>query len=177
MKTKLFISLLCVIFFIGCDQIDELINDKEKEEEQTEEKPTDEKPTANAGENKWTIGGTTYTNVSNSAVWNGGTGNWGLMGNGSTTPMNAFQIWFNTQTPPSGTYNIKNATSRKEDTDVWISTTVVDVAYRSANKGIVTVTNTNGVISASLSNITLRTDFFGVSGDSIIITGNLTYRP
>jgi len=133
---------------------------------------------ANPGENKWTIEGITYTNTASSAVWNGQGASWGLMGNGSNDSLVAFQLWFKNNNPVSGTYTIQPFLSiftSPDSTIVAISASLGTRVWQSvANSGTVTVTNTNGIVSATATNISIkRTD----SENTTSISGNLTYKP
>lgn len=167
-KLFLFAFLVTTVSFISC----------EKEEVNPNPNPNNPGNPVNQGENKWTIEGVTYTNTANSAVWNGQGSSWGLMGNGSNDSLVAFQLWFKTNNPVSGNYTIQPFISIFTSTDstiVAISASLGSRVWQSvANSGTVTVTNTNGVISATATNISIkRTD----SENTTVLSGNLTYRP
>lgn len=132
----------------------------------------------NPGANKWTINGITYTHITNSAVWNGGGSTWGLMGNGSADSLVAFQLWFKTQTPRTGNYNIIPFLSLFSSTDsmaVAISVSLGTRVWNSIpNSGTIAVTNDAGVISCTATNATIKRT---TSDSTTVIAGNLTYRP
>lgn len=132
----------------------------------------------NPGANQWTVDGITYTHVTNSAVWNGGGATHGLMGSGSNDSLVSFQIWFKTNTPRTGTYNIVPFFGLFGSTDsmaVALSVTIGSRGWYSiANSGTIAVTNDAGVISATATNTTIKRT---TSDSTNTITGNLTYRP
>ncbi len=168
MKNFLFLALLSsALGFTAC----------EKEAVTPDPVPTNP-TTNNPGENKWTVEGITYTNTGSSAVWNGGGTTWGLMGNGSNDSLEAFQLWFKTNTPRTGTYNIIPFLSLFSTTDsnaVAISISIVNRGWQSAtNNGTVAVVNTNGVVSATVTNIPVKRT---TDTTNTIVSGNLTYRP
>ncbi len=103
------------------------------------------------------------------------------MGGGTNDSISSFQIWFYSQTPATGTYKIVSYLTKLGSADpmeVSVNTSYGSIAYRSQNDGgSVTVTNVNGVISATVNNLTLKTSFDGTTGDSTVLNGNLTYRP
>lgn len=140
--------------------------------------PTNPNNPANPEANKWTINGITYTHITNSAVWNGGGATWGLMGNGSADSLVAFQLWFKTNTPPTGNYNIIPFLSLFSTTDsmaVAISVSLGARVWNSIpNSGTIAVTNNAGVISATATNTTIKRT---TSDSTTTITGNLTFRP
>ncbi len=137
--------------------------------------------TSGIAENTWTLNGKTFVHSTSSAVWNGSGTNNGLMGSGTNDSLGAFQIWFYSQTPATGTYKIVSYLTKLGSTDpmeVSVNGAYGSIAYRSKNDGgSVTVTNVNGVVSATVSNLTLKTSFDGTSGDSAVINGNLTFHP
>ena len=133
---------------------------------------------ANPGANKWTIDGITYTHITNSAVWNGGGTTWGLMGNGSVDSLVAFQLWFKTNTPRTGNYNLVPFLSLFTTTDSMAVAVSVSLGARVwnsvANSGTIAVTNDAGVISCTATNTTIKRT---TSDSTTQISGNLTYRP
>lgn len=137
--------------------------------------------TSGVTENTWTFNGKTFVNSAPSAIWNGSGTNNGLMGGGTNDSLSSFQIWFYSQTPASGTYKIVSYLTKLGSTDpmeVSVNTSYGSTAYRSKNDGgSLTVTNLNGVISATVNNLTLKASFDGTTGDPITLNGNLTYRP
>lgn len=168
MNRKLFLAMIVLATALGAC----------KKSNNADESPKTNPIPVNVEANKWTFKGTTYTHVINSAVWNGsGTSN-GLMGSGSNETIIAFQIWFYSRTPATGAYKIMSFTDKLLSSDqnvVSVNAAIGSVAYRSkTNGGTVNVTNTNGVISASVKDVELVMDG---AGEIEKITGNLTFTP
>lgn len=131
--------------------------------------------TPNADANKWIVAGKTYTGIAGSPVWNGAGNNWGFMGNGSLDSTVAFQIWFYKNSPRSGVYPVEAYLSKKlgDSTVVSVNVSLGSNAYYSKKGGTVTVTNTNGVISATVKDVVCSKSMLG-TGDTVSVSGNLT---
>jgi len=173
MKNQLIaFALLFSLTFVACNK------ENVVPEPNQPNNPTNPNNPNNPGENKWTVDGITYTHTTNSAVWNGGGTSWGLMGNGSNDSLVAFQLWFKTNTPRTGNYNIVPFLGLFSSTDSFAVAISVSIGskgwYSVANAGTIAVTNNAGVISCTATNATIKRT---TTDSTSTITGNLTYRP
>jgi hypothetical protein len=140
-----------------------------------ENKDTTQTATPNADANKWTVGSQSFTGIAGSPVWNGGGNSWGFMGNGSLDSLVAFQVWFHKTSPRSGVYPVEAYLTKKpgDSTVVSVNVSLGNNAYYSKKGGTVTVTNTNGVISATVKDVVCSKSLLG-TGDTVVVAGNLT---
>jgi hypothetical protein len=153
MKTKLFITFLCLALLIGCETINNPLD-----EEPTDETPIDTTPTNGLTANQYKIGSTIYNTIT--LGWQAT----GYSGYADATLGNQFKAIFSKKGPVTGNYkvvSVPSALSTVADGEIGIH--VLANYFTKAitpNTGSAKVTHINGVVTIMVNDVTMGADKF-----------------
>jgi hypothetical protein len=153
MKTKLFITFLSLALLIGCETINNPLDD-----EPTDETPIDTTPTNGLTANQYKIGSTIYNIIT--LGWQAT----GYSGIADPTLSNMFKAIFSKKGPVTGNYkvvSVPSALSTVADGEIGIYVVANYLTKAiTPNTGSAKVTHTNGVVTIMVNDVTIGADKF-----------------